>query len=79
MQARGVDWVSSCVSSICCGAAWNDEDAMALAELLDRAAERDGPVGPPHGLPITVKDWIDVAELPCTGGYRRRCPRNVRN
>ena len=52
-----------------CVAAWNDEDAMARADMLDRAAERDGPVGPLHGLPITVKDWIDVAGLPCTGGY----------
>ena len=52
-----------------CVAAWNDEDAMARADMLDRAAERDGPVGPLHGVPFTVKDWIDVAGLPCTGGY----------
>ena len=54
-----------------CVAAWNDEDALARADVLDRAAERDGPVGPLHGLPITVKDWIDVAGLPCTGGYEQ--------
>ena len=52
-------------------AAWNDEDALARADVLDRARERDGPVGPLHGLPITVKDWIDVAGLPCTGGYEQ--------
>ena len=44
---------------------------LARADVLDRARERDGPVGPLHGLPITVKDWIDVAGLPCTGGYEQ--------
>ena len=70
-RLRAVHEVTNCV------AAWNDEEALARADELDRARERDGPVGPLHGLPITVKDWIDVAGLPCTGGYeecRERMP-----
>jgi Asp-tRNA(Asn)/Glu-tRNA(Gln) amidotransferase A subunit family amidase len=62
-RLRALHEVTNCV------AAWNDEEALARADVLDRAWERDGPVGPLHGLPITVKDWIDVAGLPCTGGY----------
>ena len=46
-----------------CVAAWND-DALARAAELDRSE----PTGALHGVPITVKDWIDVAGLPCTGG-----------
>ena len=59
-----------------CVATWNP-DAEAEAEALDAQFERDGAVGPLHGLPITVKDWIDVAELPCSGGevaHRDRVP-----
>ena len=62
-RLRAVQEITNCV------AAWNDEDALARADVLDRVAERDGPVGPLHGLPVTVKDWIDVAGLPCTGGF----------
>jgi amidase len=57
-----------------CVAAWNVEDALARARELDRG----DPIGPLHGVPITVKDWIDVAGLPCTGGIeecRDRIPR----
>ncbi len=51
-----------------CVAAWND-DALTTAGELDRGRTRGAPVGRMHGLPITVKDWIDVAGMPCTGGY----------
>jgi amidase len=64
-RLRSVDEVTNCV------AAWNDDDAIDRAAALDRTLARDGPVGPLHGLPITVKDWIDVAGLPCTGGYEQ--------
>ncbi len=45
---------------------WNDERAEADAIALDAQAT---PVtaGPLWGLPITVKDWIDVAGFPCAG------------
>jgi amidase len=53
--------------------AWCDPDAaLARAATLD-AAER--PVGPLHGVPFTVKDWIDVEGLPCTGGWRGSADR----
>lgn len=59
-----------------CVATWNP-DAEAEAEALDAQFARSGAVGPFHGLPITVKDWIDVAGLPCSGGevaHRSRIP-----
>src|SRR4051812_33406188 len=48
--------------------AWFDDDrVLAEAVRLDRALAGSGPVGPLHGLPVTVKDWIDVAGFPCAG------------
>ncbi|HEX9260181.1 MAG TPA: amidase family protein, partial [Acidimicrobiales bacterium] len=58
--------------------AWfDDERALADAAALDEAYRAGGPVGPLHGLPVTVKDWIDVAGFPCAGGqgdHRDRRP-----
>jgi amidase len=52
------------------------EAALAEAEEADRtadvAAERGDVLGPLHGVPFTVKDWIDVAGLPCAGGNARQ-------
>ena len=59
-----------------CVATWNP-DAEAEAEALDAQFGTSGAVGPFHGLPMTVKDWIDVAGLPCSGGevaHRSRIP-----
>jgi amidase len=70
-RLRAVHDVTNCV------AAWNREDALEQAAELDALLARNGPAGPLHGVPFTVKDWIDVAGLPCTGGLdecRERVP-----
>ena len=59
-----------------CVAAWNAAAESQAAALDARFAAGD-PIGPLHGVPITVKDWIDVAGMPCTGGdiaHRDRVP-----
>ncbi len=51
------------------------DGARAAARRLDEAAP---PHGPLHGLPLAVKDLIDVAGLPTTGGaafWRKRVPQ----
>jgi amidase len=58
-----------------CVAAWNDDAALRTARDLDERIRRDGPVGPLHGVPFTVKDWIEAEGLPCTGGLRRFADR----
>jgi amidase len=53
------------------------EQALAQARAADAAIVRGGPLGPLHGVPFTVKDWIDAVGLPCTGGdpqFRERIP-----
>jgi amidase len=51
------------------------EGARRAARTADarRAARR--PLGSLHGVPITVKDWIDVRGLPCSGGEVARLGR----
>ena len=59
-----------------CVAFWNPRAIEEAAEL-DETFTRAGAVGPLHGVPMTVKDWIDVAGMPCTGGMtesRTRVP-----
>ena len=51
--------------------------ALAEADEADRKVSRGEPCGPLHGVPFTVKDWIDAAGLPCAGGradHRARMP-----
>jgi Asp-tRNA(Asn)/Glu-tRNA(Gln) amidotransferase A subunit family amidase len=45
----------------------DDEAALAAAEVADRA-RRDGDATPLLGLPVTIKDSIEVAGLPSTSG-----------
>ncbi|MEW6505328.1 MAG: amidase [Chloroflexota bacterium] len=47
------------------------EEALAQAGKADAALARGEAIGPLHGVPFTVKDWIDAAGLPCTGGELR--------
>jgi amidase len=44
-------------------------DALARAKQLDQEYQESGPRSPLHGVPIVVKDTIDVAGLPTTAGY----------
>lgn len=51
--------------------------ALEQARRADEALQRGKSIGPLHGVPFTVKDWIDAAGLPCTAGdpaFRERIP-----
>jgi amidase len=56
-------------------AAFEDERALADARALDRATAEGRSPGPLHGLPVTVKDWIDVEGFPCAGDGARAVGR----
>jgi amidase len=48
--------------------AFDREGARARARAADEALARGESWGPLHGLPITIKDAIEVAGMPCTSG-----------
>ncbi|MDQ8204677.1 amidase family protein [Pelagicoccus sp. SDUM812003] len=43
--------------------------ALEQARALDKERAESGPRSPIHGIPIVLKDLIDVAGLPTTGGF----------
>jgi fatty acid amide hydrolase len=47
------------------------ERAMHLAELADEQKAIGAPLGPLHGVPITIKESLDLAQTPSTFGVRR--------
>src|SRR3954466_10026154 len=50
-----------------------DEDGARLAaKNADAAVKARRPLGPLHGVPLTIKSSIDVAGLPCETGTRIR-------
>jgi aspartyl-tRNA(Asn)/glutamyl-tRNA(Gln) amidotransferase subunit A len=46
------------------------EQALEQAARLDEEVARSGVRGPLHGIPVSLKDLIDVADVPTTGGSR---------
>ena len=47
-------------------------DAMERARAADAAIAAGGPVPPLHGVPFTVKDWIETAGIVCAAGFAER-------
>ncbi len=53
------------------------EEARLEADEADTARRRGDPLGPLHGVPVTIKDQFDVAGLPTTFGVARLADRRV--
>ena len=53
-----------------CFASYAPEQALAAAQAAEQALMTGRPLGPLHGLPISVKDLIAVKDLPLTFGSR---------
>ena len=45
-----------------------NDDALAEARALDAERKSKGPRSPLHGIPVVLKDNIDTAQMPTTGG-----------
>jgi amidase len=55
-----------------------NEAAIQTAKKADEELARGNSLGPLHGVPFSIKDWIDVAGLPCAGGdvrFLNRMPK----
>ena len=46
--------------------------ALEQARAADAAIARGDAVGPLHGVPFTVKDWIETSDLVCAAGFEER-------
>ncbi len=46
--------------------------ALEAARAADEALARGEPPGPLHGVPFTVKDWIEAEGLVCAAGFEER-------
>lgn len=52
-----------------------NDNALQQAKAADAELAQGNIKGPLHGVPISIKDWIDVAGLPCAGGDARLLER----
>jgi amidase len=48
------------------------DSALNDAAAADARRRRGDPLGPLHGVPFTVKDWIETAGLVCAAGFEAR-------
>lgn len=46
------------------------DEALAAARAADRRQKRGGPIGPLHGIPVSLKDLVDYAGVPTTCASR---------
>ena len=54
------------------------EHALQEAELADVACSRGDPLGPLHGVPITIKESFDLTGTPTTAGLTHRADHRAR-
>ncbi len=52
-----------------------NEAALNEAQTADQKLARGESCGPLHGVPVSIKDWIDVAAMPCAGADKRYLKR----
>lgn len=52
-----------------------NQNAIGEARAADDALARGQLIGPLHGVPFSVKDWIEVKNLPCAGADIRHLSR----
>ena len=64
--------IERCNGSVNALVALDAEAALARARALDTHLSEGGEPGPLAGVPVTVKDMIDVAGFACTSGVRSR-------
>jgi Asp-tRNA(Asn)/Glu-tRNA(Gln) amidotransferase A subunit family amidase len=50
----------------------DEEGARLAAKIADEAIRAKRPLGPLHGVPLTIKSSVDVAGMPCETGTRVR-------
>lgn len=67
-QLRRIEAVNPTVNAVCTLAA---DRALEEARLADDRAARGEPLGPLHGLAVTIKDAIETAGIRSTGGSTR--------
>ncbi|ARB29231.1 amidase [Pseudomonas tolaasii] len=58
--------------------ALNLGEARLKADLADTAVRNGLPLGPLHGLPMTIKDTFEVLGMPCTAGATELCEHRPR-
>ncbi|MGL5095556.1 MAG: amidase family protein, partial [Planctomycetia bacterium] len=68
---RCLDAVSRCERQVQAWVVLDADWALARADALDAALQAGGDRGLLHGIPIGVKDIIDVAGLPTAAGSKR--------
>lgn len=47
-----------------------EEEALARAKAADESIAKGRPLGPLHGLPLTVKESFEIIGTPCTWGHK---------